>query len=156
VRNLLKFFNVDEIHALTGPDGLPSAEAIRRFARRPEKFLSQVKELTTRFSKPMDQIARAFENLAKARTDKTAVMSVLNGFTSKADTATLGSLLDAMAAGFVGRVARIRGGPAPGSEWVRDVLADHGVDQHQLWRRLAAEGAPMKLNPSGDMVRKMR
>lgn len=41
-----------------------------------------------------------------------------------------------------------RGGPAPGSEWVFDVLADHGVDQRQLWRRLAAEGAPMKLNPA--------
>jgi hypothetical protein len=40
-----------------------------------------------------------------------------------------------------------RGGPAPGSEWVRDILADHGVDQHLLWRRFAAEGAPMKLNP---------
>jgi hypothetical protein len=118
VRNLLKFFNIDEIQALTGPDALLSAEAIRRFARRPEKFLSQIKELTTRFGRPMDQIARAFENLGKARTDETAVMSVLNGFTSEADTATLGSLLDSMGAGgahgteaaeFVGRVARIRG-----------------------------------------------
>jgi hypothetical protein len=41
-----------------------------------------------------------------------------------------------------------KGGPRPGSEWVREVLEDHGVNQHQLWRRLAAEGAPMKLDPA--------
>jgi hypothetical protein len=32
IRNMLRFFTVDEIQALTGPDGLSSAEAIRRFA----------------------------------------------------------------------------------------------------------------------------
>jgi hypothetical protein len=39
-----------------------------------------------------------------------------------------------------------KGGPRPGSEWVREVLEEHGVNQHQLWRRLATEGAPMKLD----------
>jgi hypothetical protein len=38
------------------------------------------------------------------------------------------------------------GGPPPGSEWVRERLAELGVDQAQLLRRLAAEGAPMRLD----------
>jgi hypothetical protein len=117
VRHLLKFFNVDEIQALTGPDGLPSAESIRRFASRPEEFLGQVKEVATRLGKPIEQIARALADLSGARTTEADVMSVLQGFTANADIATLGSLLDTMAAGgtqgteaadFIGRVARIR------------------------------------------------
>lgn len=40
------------------------------------------------------------------------------------------------------------GGPTPGSEWVRERLEENGVDQSQLWSRLAAEGAPMKLSPA--------
>jgi hypothetical protein len=37
-----------------------------------------------------------------------------------------------------------RGCPQSGSEWIREVLEDHGVDPQQLWRRLADEGAPMR------------
>lgn len=37
-----------------------------------------------------------------------------------------------------------KGGPPPGSDWVRQVLLDHGIEVHRLWRRLAAEGAPMR------------
>jgi hypothetical protein len=40
------------------------------------------------------------------------------------------------------------GGPPPGSEWVREVLEEQGVNQSQLWRRLADEGAPMRLDPA--------
>src|SRR5215472_10307520 len=32
------------------------------------------------------------------------------------------------------------GGPAPGSEWVRDRLEENGVDQGELWARLALQG----------------
>lgn len=39
-----------------------------------------------------------------------------------------------------------RGGLDPGSAWVQEMLADQGVDRRLLWRRLAAEGAPMKLS----------
>ncbi|WP_295433346.1 DUF4157 domain-containing protein [uncultured Thiodictyon sp.] len=117
VRHLLKFFNLDEIQALTGANGLTSAESIRRFASRSEAFLGQVKDLTGRLGRPVDQIAKAFEGLAKAGTSEADVMGVLNGFTAKADIAALGTLIDTMAASgsrgaeaadFVGRVARIR------------------------------------------------
>ena len=37
-----------------------------------------------------------------------------------------------------------KGGPAPGDEWIREMLEDNGIDQYELWRRLASEGAPMR------------
>lgn len=44
-----------------------------------------------------------------------------------------------------------KGGPAPGSDWVRRALHDRGIDAHQLWRRLAGEGAPMRSEARGIM-----
>jgi len=40
------------------------------------------------------------------------------------------------------------GGPGAGTAWTKDLLHDNGVDQPALWRRLAAEGAPMKVDLS--------
>jgi hypothetical protein len=37
------------------------------------------------------------------------------------------------------------GGPLPTSQWVQEMLAEHGVDYRAMWRRLASEGAPMRL-----------
>lgn len=42
------------------------------------------------------------------------------------------------------KVEFAQGGPPAGSVWVREQLEDRGVAQDLLWRRLAAEGAPMK------------
>jgi hypothetical protein len=36
------------------------------------------------------------------------------------------------------------GGGSPGAAWIRDRLAECGVDQRRLWDRLHAEGAPMR------------
>jgi hypothetical protein len=41
-----------------------------------------------------------------------------------------------------------KGGPAPGSVWVREMLHARGIDVHQIWHRLEAEGAPMKVELS--------
>ena len=38
------------------------------------------------------------------------------------------------------------GGPTPGAEWVRNQMEVLGVDQLGMWRRLASEGAPMKID----------
>jgi len=48
------------------------------------------------------------------------------------------------AARHVARIDYPRGGPSPGSPWVREQMADRGVDLAEMWKRLAAEGAPMK------------
>jgi hypothetical protein len=41
------------------------------------------------------------------------------------------------------------GAPKAGGSWEREVLENSGVDPVALWRRLAAEGAPMKVDLSG-------
>jgi hypothetical protein len=41
-----------------------------------------------------------------------------------------------------------KGGPEPGSAWLTERLLEFGVDVWAMWRRLADEGAPMKLSPS--------
>lgn len=51
--------------------------------------------------------------------------------------------LDPMASVFVSERFP-KGGPAPGDEWIREMLEENGVDQHDLWRRLAQQGAPMR------------
>ena len=51
--------------------------------------------------------------------------------------------LDRMAAVFAAERFP-KGGPAPGDEWIREMLEDNGVDQHDLWRRLVSQGAPMR------------
>jgi hypothetical protein len=40
------------------------------------------------------------------------------------------------------------GAPKAGRSWEREVLEDNGVDPVAMWRRLAAEGAPMKVDLS--------
>lgn len=40
-----------------------------------------------------------------------------------------------------------RGGPKVDPTWVREYFADLGFDVRPMWRRLAAEGAPMVLDP---------
>ena len=37
-----------------------------------------------------------------------------------------------------------RGGPPPGSAWVQEMLAIRGIEVSELWRRMAAQGAPMR------------
>lgn len=39
-----------------------------------------------------------------------------------------------------------KGGRPPGSRWLREQLQERGVDQPAMWRRLRAEGAPMKVS----------
>jgi hypothetical protein len=41
-----------------------------------------------------------------------------------------------------------RGAPPPGRSWEREVLENSGVDPVAMWRRLASEGAPMKIDLS--------
>ena len=38
------------------------------------------------------------------------------------------------------------GGPKPGSAWVSEICEEQGIDIRRLWRRLADEGAPMKVD----------
>jgi hypothetical protein len=40
------------------------------------------------------------------------------------------------------------GAPAPARNWEREVLRNSGIDPMALWRRLASEGAPMKIDLS--------
>jgi hypothetical protein len=40
------------------------------------------------------------------------------------------------------------GAPKSGGAWERQVLEDNGVDPLAMWRRLASEGAPMKIDAS--------
>jgi hypothetical protein len=116
VRHLLKFFNLDEIKALAGADGLPSADSIRRFAARPDASLAQIGSLSKTLSRPVEQIAKSFEGLAKARTSEPELIEAMTRFGSESERAMLGSLVDRMSAGgesgthaadFLGRVARI-------------------------------------------------
>jgi hypothetical protein len=42
--------------------------------------------------------------------------------------------------------AHVRRGPAAGSRWWRERLEEQGIDYVRIWRRLAAEGAPMNID----------
>lgn len=41
------------------------------------------------------------------------------------------------------------GAPRAGGHWERDAMEAVGIDAVTMWRRLAAEGAPMKIDPAG-------
>lgn len=141
VRNLLRVLSLDEIHALLGPEGLRSAEGIRRLADSDPQFLRSLTETASRFGWSINEIGRLFEAIADSGTTQAQLLDVLTHYTSTSDVQGLRPLLSEVAAGgergrqvadFLGRVSRIRSVvtfdlPALIDAFMRgDAILDHG------------------------------